>query len=154
MVDFMNDLTERHDGFEASGNTPKKFSSCLAIELSGLTSDANGEFFCSHLLKMLQKHIEVVAAVWLISLDEHPLLKDGFSLLLRVWVKQVFLEKPVRNVVLARFEAVLVKPFCLLKQLVVHFVGEHRPLAIVRVVTRKRISEAEWNNEVALFNLV
>ena len=150
----MNYLTEGHDRFEARRDTPQELSSCLAIQFSGLTSYANGKVFCTHLVKMLQKHVEVVAAVWFVSLYEHPFLKDGLSLLFGVWVEQVFLEKPVWYVVLTRLKAVFVKSLSLGEQLVVHFVCEHRPLAAMRVVTWKRVCEAKWNDKVALLYLV
>lgn len=103
---------------------------------------------------MLQEHVEVVAAVWLISLYKHPFLEHFFSLLFSIWVQQIFLEEPVRYVILTRLKAVFVKSLSLGKQLVVHFVCEHRPLATMRVVTWKRVCEAKWNNEVALLDLV
>lgn len=71
----------------------------------------------------------MIATVWLVFLDVHPLLQESLLGLLILSDEQAFLAEPVGDIRLSLLVALFEELFSLLEQLGVDFVGQDCPVA-------------------------
>ena len=109
LIVLVDHLAESRDRLEASWRVPEQVKGSCAVEVLGLPPDGQSEVLSRHLLQVLQKLVEVIAAVRLILLDQDPLAEEGVLSLRCVGLEETLAPQPLNYIWLPVLVSIQVK---------------------------------------------
>ena len=111
LIVLVDHLAESRDRLEASWRIPEQLKGSGAVEVLGLPPDGQRKVLSRHLLQILQKLVEVIAAVRLILLYQDPLAEKGMLSLCCVGLEETLAPEPLNYIWLLVLVSIQVKSF-------------------------------------------